>query len=187
MLFDWRGEDSGPNVNSADDVLKLYAQARAKFPNATVRSGGLDDVAESLMRPDIRSKLPVLDLEVGDTWAYGIQSDPRKVANVRAAIRHRAAFEAAEKQQVTLSGITSPILTGPTPFNWWSNFSRCLLKGFEHTWGLRYAPPHPAIHSSYRKCTGFMPMLHGDMTRASCAGMTCATEAVFWGAQRHQQ
>ena len=51
VLFDWRGEDSGPNVNSANDVLQLYAQARAKFPNATVRSGGLDDVAESLMRP----------------------------------------------------------------------------------------------------------------------------------------
>ena len=47
------------------------------------------------MRPEVRSKLPVLDLEVGDTWSYGIQSDPRKVANVRAAIRHRAAFEAA--------------------------------------------------------------------------------------------
>eukprot|EP01047_Picozoa_sp_COSAG01_P131929 COSAG01_NODE_61721_length_288_cov_0.814815_1_plen_69_part_01 len=69
---------------------------------------------------------------MGDTWAYGIQSDPRKVANVRAAIRHRAAFEQAEKQQVTRSGITSPILTDSTPFNWWSNFSRCLLKGFEH-------------------------------------------------------
>ena len=23
VLFDWRGEDSGPNVNSADDVLKV--------------------------------------------------------------------------------------------------------------------------------------------------------------------
>ena len=67
VLFDWRGEDSGPNVNSADDVLKLYAQARAKFPNATVRSAGLDDIAESLLRPEVRSKLPVLDLEVGDT------------------------------------------------------------------------------------------------------------------------
>ena len=90
MLFDWRGEDSGPNVNSAADVLRLYAQARAKFPNAAVRAGGLDDVAESLLRPAVRSKLPVLALEVGDTWSYGIQSDPRKVANIRAAARHRA-------------------------------------------------------------------------------------------------
>jgi hypothetical protein len=110
------------------------AQARAKFPNATVRSAGLDDIAQSLMRPEVRSQLPVLDLEVGDTWSYGIQSDPRKVANVRAATRHRAAFETAQKQQA--GGLS--VLSSPNPFTWWSNFSRCLLKGFEHTWGLRY-------------------------------------------------
>lgn len=133
VLFDWRGEDSGPNVGSAADVLKLYAQARAKFPNATVRAAGLDDVAESLLRPLVRSQLPILDLEVGDTWAYGIQSDPRKVANVRAAMRHRADFEA--KQQRYLGALHN---ADASPFTWWSNFSRCLLKGFEHTWGLRY-------------------------------------------------
>ena len=118
------------------------------------------------MRPEVRSKLPVLDLEVGDTWSYGIQSDPRKVANVRAAIRHRAAFEAAaitaaaeeeedherqdehehEREQrpqqrvargpgAAVGGGAGAVLAaaGGEPFNWWSNFSRCLLKGFEHT------------------------------------------------------
>lgn len=68
VLFNWRGEDSGPNVGSAADVLKLYAQARDAFPNATVRAAGLDNVAESLLRPGVRAKLPVLDIEVGDTW-----------------------------------------------------------------------------------------------------------------------
>ena len=60
----WQGEDSGPNVNSAADVLKLYEQARSSFPNATVRAAGLDEVAESLLRPQVRSKLPVLTHEV---------------------------------------------------------------------------------------------------------------------------
>ena len=64
VLFDWQGEDSGPNVNSAADVLKLYEQARSSFPNATVRAAGLDEVAESLLRPQVRSKLPVLTHEV---------------------------------------------------------------------------------------------------------------------------
>jgi hypothetical protein len=31
VLFDWRGEDSGPNVGSAADVLKLYAQVRGSL------------------------------------------------------------------------------------------------------------------------------------------------------------
>ena len=51
-------------MNSAADVLKLYEQARSSFPNATVRAAGLDEVAESLLRPQVRSKLPVLTHEV---------------------------------------------------------------------------------------------------------------------------
>eukprot|EP01052_Picozoa_sp_SAG31_P028952 SAG31_NODE_2838_length_5017_cov_3.102074_3_plen_163_part_00 len=68
VLYNWRGEDSGPNVNSAADVLKLYALARQAFPNATVRAAGMDDVTQSLLRSNVRDKLPVLDLEVGDSW-----------------------------------------------------------------------------------------------------------------------
>lgn len=149
VLFDWRGEDSGPNVGSAADVLALYAQARAAFPNATVRGAGMDEVAESLLRPEVFAKLPVLDREVGDTWSYGIQSDPRKVANVRAAMRHRTAFEAnqtinyprpVDATNGSVDGDTPSRLpvAMANPFSWWSNFSRCLLKGFEHTRGLRY-------------------------------------------------
>jgi hypothetical protein len=126
-------------VGSASAILELYAQARARFPNANVSSGSLDDVAESLLRPDVRRLLPVLELEVGDTWSYGIQSDPRKVANVRAAIRHRAAYEAVGSAAThTATALHLPPTGLDTPFTWWSNFSRCLLKGFEHTWGLRY-------------------------------------------------
>lgn len=145
VLFDWRGEDSGPNIGSAADILKLYDQARTQFPNAEVRSGSLDELAEALLQPTTRAQLPVLELEVGDTWSYGIQSDPKKVAKVRAAIRHRARFEATQRAEldalarVRVAGDgANATLTTTTPFTWWSNFSRCLLKGFEHTWGLRY-------------------------------------------------
>ena len=60
-------------------------------------------------------------------------SDPRKVANIRAAMRHRADFEAKQQKYLGSLGDADAL-----PFTWWSNFSRCLLKGFEHTWGLRY-------------------------------------------------
>ena len=46
VYFDWSGEDSGPNVHSADAVLELYAQARARFPGAEVAAGGLDDIVD---------------------------------------------------------------------------------------------------------------------------------------------
>lgn len=105
--MDWQGEDTGPNVNSASDVIKLYNDARRRFPGAEVRAGGLEDKAQALLRPECRSQLPVLHMEVGDTWIYGIQSEPRKVASLRAAMRHRAAHE---------------IDLGPNaqnPFNWY--------------------------------------------------------------------
>ena len=48
------------------------------------------------------------------------------MANVRAAMRHRAAFEAKEKQRTAGA---SAVLGSSTPFSWFSNFSRHLLKG----------------------------------------------------------
>ena len=124
VYMDWQGEDSGPNVNNASDVLKLYDDARKLFPGAEVRAAGLEDKARALLRPECRSQLPVLDMEVGDTWIYGIQSEPRKVASLRAAMRHRAMYKFDLGSEAHL-----------TPFNWYQNFSRLLLKGFEHTWG----------------------------------------------------
>eukprot|EP00039_Didymoeca_costata_P021307 m.344143 g.344143 ORF g.344143 m.344143 type:complete len:974 (-) comp23897_c0_seq1:105-3026(-) len=138
VLFDWVGEDSGPNVNSASDVLQLYAEAREQFPNATsIKSASLDDVASALLRPEVYRNLPTLNVEIGDTWSYGIQSDPKKVAQTRAAIRARASYE--QSHQTQLHSLQHENITEiANPFTWWSNFSRCLLKGYEHTWGLRY-------------------------------------------------
>eukprot|EP01043_Picozoa_sp_COSAG02_P006064 COSAG02_NODE_169_length_31557_cov_25.092473_12_plen_113_part_00 len=72
--------DSGPNVADAAAVLKLYEQAREKFPGAEVVSGGLDVIVEALLQPAARGALPVLTGEIGDTWAYGISSDPNSSA-----------------------------------------------------------------------------------------------------------
>jgi len=41
-------------------------------------------------------------------------------------MRHRAAFEAKEKQRTAGA---SAVLGSSTPFSWFSNFSRHLLKG----------------------------------------------------------
>eukprot|EP00035_Acanthoeca_spectabilis_P029436 m.474504 g.474504 ORF g.474504 m.474504 type:complete len:967 (-) comp36357_c0_seq1:352-3252(-) len=155
VFYDWKGEDSGPNVASAADVLALYAAARVAFPDAEVVSGSLDDVAAALSSSQCRAGLPTLTAEVGDSWAYGLQSDPKKVAAMRSATRlraeyivnHSASDAIAQSQRPQSSGsIGGPTpleagaarATAAPPFDWLSNFSRSLLKGLEHTWGLRY-------------------------------------------------
>ena len=71
---------------------------------------------------------------------------------MRAASRHRAAFEADQAHRVASGELgRSVVLGAATPFTWWSNFSRFLLKGYEHTWGPsrtrahRPARVHPAL------------------------------------------
>jgi len=61
--------------------------------------------------------------EIGDTWIFGVQSDPVKTANFRAASRARAAC------------IADPHCPSDTAA--FFNFSRLLVKVPEHTWGER--------------------------------------------------
>jgi hypothetical protein len=134
VYFDWIGEDSGPNVNSAADVLALYAKARARFPGAEVFAGGLDDIADALLQPAARAALPTLTGEIGDTWSYGIQSDPKKTRDLRLLMRHRTNYSK------THGAPPAPVpraagAPAVQPLPWWQNFSRLLLKGYEHTWG----------------------------------------------------
>ena len=70
----------------------------------------------------IRSLLPVVDKEIGDTWIQGDASDPRKCAEVRAIGRALGScFH---------WGDCSP----DDPRVW--NSTRIFAKTFEHTWGL---------------------------------------------------
>lgn len=54
----------------------------------------------------------------GDTWIYGIGSDPRKLAAFRALLRVRRALHWDSQEP------------------WYRNMSRFLLKIPEHTWGV---------------------------------------------------
>ena len=101
VYFNWLGEDSGPNVADAAAVLKLYEQAREQFPGAEVVSGGLDVIVEALLQPAARGALPVLTGEIGDTWAYGISSDPKKTRDLRLLMRHRSNYTAKAEDYAT--------------------------------------------------------------------------------------
>ena len=67
------------------EILGYYEILRVQFPNAHLFGSTYDNFVESLTQ--VRDKLPVVNMEVGDTWIQGIASDPRKMAEYRAVSR----------------------------------------------------------------------------------------------------
>ena len=67
------------------EILGYYEILRVQFPNAHLFGSTFDNFVESLTQ--VRDKLPVVNMEVGDTWIQGIASDPRKMAEYRAVSR----------------------------------------------------------------------------------------------------
>jgi len=113
LVPSWQGDNHGPaNVKSYIDT---YEKIRKEFPNAIVFSSTYNNFTKRLV--DIRDKLPVVTSEIGDTWIYGIQSDPVKVAKMRAMNRVWANFSGDRNDETYLNA------------TFWA------LKNGEHTWG----------------------------------------------------
>ena len=133
VVFDWAGDNAGPL--SAQLVVESFAIVRKLWPNATVRISTFEEYVTLL--DDAYSsgqiQLPIVTAEAGDTWIHGAGADPLKVAQWRSLCRLRSAC-------LTDSSC-------PSTDSHFTNFSRLLLKGAEHTWGsdvkqlLRYSDP----------------------------------------------
>lgn len=80
-----RDDNSGPHTT--EEIDKIYADLKQRFPSAQVTACNLSVIANAL-KPH-HDKLPVVTQEIGDTWIYGIASDPLKVARYREAARLR--------------------------------------------------------------------------------------------------
>jgi hypothetical protein len=80
-----RDDNSGPNT--LEEIHKIYADLRRQFPKASIRASNLTEIANAV-EPH-RSALPVLSQEIGDTWIYGVSSDPVKLARYREILRLR--------------------------------------------------------------------------------------------------
>lgn len=112
-----RDDNRGPH--SIDEIHKIYSGLRKKFPNAQVTAANLTDIANAI--EPYRAHLPVVTQEIGDTWIYGVPSDPLKVARYREIARLRSEWIAKGKLQ-----------TGDaTDLAFLSSF----LLTVEHTWG----------------------------------------------------
>lgn len=110
-------DNAGPHA--PEEVAQILAQLRSQFPNASVvRAARWDEFVDRVL--PLRHVLPLVDRELGDTWIYGIPSDPPKTALLKEAMHARAAC-----LQSALCDVDEARFY---------NFSRLMIKGIEHTW-----------------------------------------------------
>ena len=117
VAIEVRDDNSGPH--SLSEIHETYARLRRQFPNAEVTASSLSEIANAL--EPLRDTLPVFTEEIGDSWIYGVSSDPIKVARYREISRLRASWISAGRLQ---AGDATDIA-----------LLRKLLLEVEHTWG----------------------------------------------------
>ena len=119
LVFQWRGDNAGPPT-SAQEVIDDWKSLQKAFPDAEIIASTFDDFVNAVaLVPD--ENFPVIDAEIGDTWIYGVASDPLKVRDFRIFNRLRSAC--------LESGLCS------TEDARIFDASVLALKNGEHTWG----------------------------------------------------
>jgi hypothetical protein len=93
IAMEVRTDNSGPH--SPGEIAATYARLHRQFPNATLRASNMSEAADAT--DAVRNRLPVVTQEIGDTWIYGVPSDPPKVARYREAARLRRQWIAERK------------------------------------------------------------------------------------------
>jgi hypothetical protein len=91
-----RDDNEGPHT--LEEIRTIYADLRQQFPSASIRASNLTEIANAV-EPH-KSALPVLTQEIGDTWIYGVSSDPVKLARYREVLRLRTEWIHEGKLQV---------------------------------------------------------------------------------------
>jgi len=112
-----RDDNSGPHPLA--EIADTYSALSLQFPNAKITATGLTEIANAV--EPFRNNLLSINQEIGDTWIYGVASDPVKVARYRELARLRRSWIASGKFK---SGDATDI-----------SLLRRLLLEAEHTWG----------------------------------------------------
>lgn len=117
VAIEMADDNAGPH--SMAEIRKIYADLRARFPQAEIRASNLSEIANAV--DAYKGSLPVVTQEIGDTWIHGVPSDPVKVARYREVARLRREWIAA--------GSLKP--GNATDLAFLRRFALCA----EHTWG----------------------------------------------------
>ncbi len=112
-----RGDNSGPHT--AKEIDEIHADLARRFPKAEIKAANLSEIAKAIAPH--RAALPVVTGEIGDSWIYGVPSDPLKVARYREVARLREEWIA--RASLKAGDVTDLALL------------RHLLLVPEHTWG----------------------------------------------------
>jgi hypothetical protein len=118
IAFAHTNDNLGPQT--PEGLRAIYQAYRVQFPEAEIAASTMNAYATAL--ETVKSSLPVVMQELGNTWIHGVASDPLKVARFRELQRLRAQWLAqgqADPQDPRFQA-----------------FSRALLLVAEHTWGL---------------------------------------------------
>lgn len=80
-----RVDNTGPHTEK--EINDIYSSLRQRFPNAEIVASSMSEIAAAV-KP-LMPTLPVVTQEIGDTWIYGLPSDPLKMARYREVARLR--------------------------------------------------------------------------------------------------
>jgi hypothetical protein len=119
LAVDMEVADDNRGPHSIEEIHRIYARLRKQFPAATITASDLTGIANAVA--PYSSGLPVVTQEIGDTWIYGVPSDPLKVARYRELARLRREWIAGGKLR---AGDTTDLAFLPS-----------FLLEVEHTWG----------------------------------------------------
>ena len=118
MIISFTGDNHGPQ--NPEQVAGVYENLQKQFPRAEIVASTLNEVAREVS--GVKTQLPLVTEELGDTWIHGAGSDPLKIAQFRAVSRLRNELL---KNNVFRFGDTTDLAFGIP-----------LLMVAEHTWGL---------------------------------------------------
>jgi hypothetical protein len=114
---------------SAEQVIATYARLEKQYPDYEVIPSSLDAYARAIL--PYQEQFPILEQEIGDTWIYGIATDPYKVCQFKRLLNFGERMVKADK-----------FLESSSTYN---AFYGSLLMIPEHTWGLdckKYLPDY---------------------------------------------
>lgn len=132
LEFAHTADNMGPP--SPERVFSEMQRIRAKYPNAEVIAGTMDDFAQLLLPH--KKELPIINYELGDTWIHGIASDPWKSAALKELLEIRNLWIADEPEAALGKSYDAFMLR--------------LLLVCEHTWGID-SKLFPADYQNWNK------------------------------------